>query len=419
MRHLLDIGYCATLLPHYYYHRIFTSKYGVDVAEKLGHILSLENSFDGKTLWVHAVSVGETLAARPLIKLFKEKHPDWRIVFSTTTATGREVAKKNFPDDTVIYFPLDISWVLKKVFNIVKPSLIILMELEIWPNFLEEAEEREIPVIVSNLRITERSERNFQKFGSWAKSILGKISCWCSQNSHYAEVIKRLGVDENKIHEVGSLKYDGLDFSEDKQTAAQLKKELGGGSIFLAGSTHAGEDEIVYEAFVRLRKKFGDEWKLCLVPRHPERCEEVVKLAPENMSVHRRSAGFAGEGTDIVIGDIMGELGGMYRAADVVFIGGTLLSSVGGHNMLEPAAFAKPILYGTHVFNFAEPSEVLINAGGAIMFEKNDADGLYSALERVVDFSEEAEKMGLAAKEAARSMQGATAKTIELIESFI
>ncbi|MHC4871074.1 MAG: 3-deoxy-D-manno-octulosonic acid transferase [Planctomycetota bacterium] len=416
---LLDTLYGATLLPHYLWHRLKTDKYGRGAPEKLGKLNITAKSPGQKRLWLHAVSVGETISAKPLIELFKAEFPDWDIKISTTTRTGREVAVKNFGIENVFYYPLDIRRIVNHTFDQISPDLIILMELEVWPHFLEIAEDRKVPVAVSNVRITDKSYRNFKKLGQTAARVLNKISLWASQSTEYSDILKDLGVAEKKIHTVGSLKYDGLDFSEKPERVKQLQGELGGGRIFLAGSTHEGEDEIVLQAFENLRNEFGKELKLVLVPRHPERCDSVIKLIPQKFKYFRRSEGRAPEETDIIIGDTMGELADMYRAAEIVFIAGSLSEKVGGHNMLEPAAFGKPVIYGPHTFNFKEPAARLEQAGGAVKLSDTAADSLKKAAADLLNNPDKAADIGSAAQKACSEMQGTGRKTIELLKNII
>lgn len=416
---ILDTLYCATLIPHYIWHRFKTDKYGTCAPEKLGRINFQPKQQGQKRLWLHAVSVGETIAAKPLVNLFKKRFPDWDIKISTTTQTGREVAIKNFGEENVFYFPLDIRSIVNRTFDIIKPDLIILMELEIWPHFLDIAEHRNIPVAVSNVRITEKSFRNFKRLGNLSKKVLNQISLWASQSENYSNILSELGVDENKINTVGSLKYDGLDFSEDKEKTEKLLSELGGGRIFLAGSTHEGEDEIILEAFKLVRDKCGNDIKLLLVPRHPERCDNIIKIIPQEFSCARRSEGTVKPDTDIIIGDTMGELAGMYRVAEVVFVAGSLSEKVGGHNMLEPATFAKPVVYGPYTFNFKEPDEILTSAAAVIKLPDTKPQTLADAIINLLEDKNKSTKMGIRAKEVCQKMQGATEKTIDLIVNLL
>ncbi len=417
MNWLLDAAYSATLLPHYAYHRFATGRYGPAAPEKLGRYDAAPPQDAGPTLWVHAVSVGEALAARSLVRGFLDRHPGWRVVVSTTTPTGRKVAGDHFGPERVVYYPLDLSWTVRRAFDRIRPHLVVLMELEVWPHFLEEAERRGVPVAVSNVRITGRSVAGFRRLGGFGRRMLGRVALWLAQNTAYADALRALGVPADRVEVVGSLKYDGLDFSDDPARADRLRTELGGGRLLVAGSTHAGEDEIVYAAFLRLREAAGPDVRLVLVPRHPERCDAVERLAPPGLRTARRSAGAAAPEVDVVIGDTMGELADLYRAADLAFVGGTLLPEVGGHNMLEPAAFARPVVYGPDVHNFTEPAATLEAAGGAVRLPDRDAATLADACARLLADPAAAAALGARAREAAQAMQGATARSLDLLDA--
>ncbi|MBN2711516.1 MAG: hypothetical protein JXR97_03655, partial [Planctomycetes bacterium] len=257
MSFIADALYCLTLIPHYLYHRYFTNKYGDSAPEKLGFIPD-QIKPGRKCMWLHAVSVGETLAARTLVRAFEEAHPDWDVRISTTTATGREVAMKNFGEERVFYYPLDCSWMVRRAFDIINPSLIVLMELEVWPNFLLEAQKRLVPVAVSNVRIMERSVRRFKKLRAIALPMLERVSLWLSQSDEYTGKLLDIGVSKDKIETVGSLKYDTVATEIDPDVRLEYRKLFGaweGETVFVAGSTHAGEDEIVLDAYKAAHEK--------------------------------------------------------------------------------------------------------------------------------------------------------------------
>ncbi|MFH0909950.1 MAG: 3-deoxy-D-manno-octulosonic acid transferase [Planctomycetota bacterium] len=418
MGRILDAGYALTLLPHYLYHRLGTGKYGPAAPEKLGRFPP--GSPPGEaTLWVHGVSVGEVLAARPLVRAFEERYPGRSFSVSTTTETGRAVAQKRFGPGRVFYFPLDFSWIVRRAFDRVRPSLVLLMELELWPHFLEEAARRAAPVVVANVRISARSARRFRRLGPLARRMLDRVALWTSQDETNAARLRSLGVEEERIRVVGSLKYDGLEFSEDPEETARLHAALGGGRILLAGSTHPGEEEILLAAFEKLRGRLGFALRLVLVPRHPERTDAIERLVPPGLKAHRRSRGPAPSGADLVLVDTIGELAGMYGAAEAVVVGGSLVPGVGGHNMLEPAALARPIVYGPSVFNFEEPAGRLERAQGAIRLPDSGPGTLASALEGLLRSPEAARAMGGRAREAARAMQGAAARTLDALGPFL
>ena len=410
----LEAAYSVTLYPHDVYHRTVTHKYGPDAKEKWAVLPERFRSKTRPRLWVHGVSVGETIAARSIVRAFKAQYPGWDVVFTTTTATGREVAQKQYGAENVFYFPLDFTSSVRRALDTIRPDAIILMELEVWPHFLQETRRREIPVMVANVRITERSMRRFRLLKPLARRMLRQVTCWCSQSEAYSNCLRELGVEDARIHTVGSVKYDGLDLSEKPDETVRLRGELGGaGRLFVAGSTHAGEEETILALFAEIRAAHPDV-RLVLVPRHPERCAAVEALIPAAYRVHRRSAGAAPAGTDIILGDTMGELANLYRAADIVFVGGSF-NDTGGHNMLEPAAFAKPILYGPCVFNFLEPAEALEREQAALRLPEPAAEPFI----RLLSNPAEATAMGARAKAVVASMQGATARTMDILKPIL
>jgi 3-deoxy-D-manno-octulosonic-acid transferase len=412
---LADALYGFTLLPHYAWHRFFTGKYGAAVPEKLGAIPVRSGA--EKCLWLHAVSVGETLAARPLVKAFEKAYPDWNIVITTTTATGREVACKNFGAERVLYFPLDFSLTVKKFFDCLRPTLVVLMELEVWPNFLAEAKRRGVPVAVANVRITDRSLKRFRFFGSPARNMLNQVSLWLSQSEDYAAKVKSLGVPEEKVHVVGSLKYEMIPTDPDPALVQEWRRLFGvreNDRLLVAGSTHPSEEKVVLEAFAKLLKSGFENLKLVLAPRHPDRLEEVFSLAKTFGEVARRSG--LSEATPasapLILLDTMGELGQVYAAADAVFVGGTLIDH-GGQNMLEPCGLGKPTVIGNSYYNFSEAVDILKNADG-IRFIAT-AEELPEALGEIFSNAAGAKKMGVRARESLLKMKGATDKTLRLI----
>lgn len=422
---LADLLYIFTLLPHYAYHRLGTNKYGEAAPEKLGHLPFSRTEESGTPcLWLHAVSVGETLAARTLICGFMTTHPDWELVISTTTATGREVAQKNFPEARVIYFPLDCSWLVRRTFSRVQPTLIILMELEIWPNFMAAATARKIPVVVANVRLTERSTRRFRKFRRLVRPMLERVTRWLCQSEEYATRLRQIGINEKQIELVGSVKYDNIPTEIDPSVRKNTRALLGANdniAVWVVGSTHPGEDEIILQAYHELRISGHEALKLILVPRHPERAETIVKLARNAYSkdeVVFLSEVKAGNKSPakIVVGDTVGDLAGLYAAADAVFIGGSLLNH-GGQNMMEPCGLGRATLIGTSSHNFAEAMQVLRNCNG--IREVADGAALAGALRELLGDSEAAQAMGARARAALLAKRGATARTLVAIERVL
>ncbi len=410
---LADLLFSGTLLPHLLYHRLFTGKYGPQAYEKLGYVRARPG--DRPCLWTHAVSVGEAIAARPLLEAFGHAHPGWDVRVTTTTATGRKVASERFGADRVSYYPLDLSWMVRRAFDRLRPDLVVLMELEVWPNFLAHAEQRGVPVVVANARITERSTRRFRRWRRISQPMLTRVTEWLAQSETYAERLRSIGVPPGRIHVVGSIKYDAVPTELDPSIREQYRRLLGadeGTRVLIGGSTHPSEEEVLLEAFACLEQEGLRPLKLVLVPRHPERLDAVDQLAARRGRTVRRSAITPQGSTDapIVLVDTLGELGKLYAAADAVFVGGTLIPH-GGQNMMEPCGLGRPTVIGPSTHNFDEPVAVLRAAKGLRQIQ--GPRELLPALRELFTQPEQAAALGANAREALIAEQGATERTLD------
>ncbi|MGE0707768.1 MAG: 3-deoxy-D-manno-octulosonic acid transferase [Planctomycetota bacterium] len=374
-------------------------------------------------IWIHGVSVGEIRAARTLVEAIERELPDFEIVLSTTTGTGQEVARATYPGKRVIYFPLDFSWSVGRVFRAVRPDVVILVELEIWPNFLQEAHRRRIPVALVNGRISARSYNGYRLVRGWLFDPIGKIGRFFVQTERYAERFRRLGIPASQIHVTGSVKYDMLVAPEPVDPAA-VRADLGVATddlVLMGGSTHPSEEAALLEVYRELRHDFP-RLRLVLVPRHTERTGEVEALARPFGPVVRRTTRQASGARepmptgDVLLVDTVGELGRLYSAADLVFVGGSLIPH-GGQNMLEPVLYGKPTLFGPHWDNFREPVERLLAARGAR--EVADRAELLGAARELLHDPAEAAAMGARGREAMIGAQGATARTMEILTRAI
>jgi 3-deoxy-D-manno-octulosonic-acid transferase len=369
--------------------------------------------------WIHAVSVGEAAAAVPLVEGIQRRWPHLSVVLSTVTATGARVVQSELgPVATHRYFPLDLPGPVRRALDAVRPRFFIGLETELWPNFLRALAARGVPAMIANGRISDRSFRRYRLVRPFVARMLGGVSVFAMQSSEDARRIIELGAPPARVIVTGNLK---ADFRVDRAgDAGDWQEWLGKGRgcpLWIAGSTHRGEDELVLEAFARARARFAD-LALLLAPRHPERAEEVERLVrSRGLSVTRRSALVRGADVgSVILLDTVGELAGLYRWADVVFVGGSLVPS-GGHNMLEPAQRRKPVLFGPHTENFREGAEMLLRAGGAGVVR--DADDLAREVERLLDEPERARRMGEAAFAAVTERQGALDETLALVERYL
>lgn len=366
-------------------------------------------------IWVHAVSLGETIAALPLIKALQERYPNQPLTVTTTTPTGSQRVRAALGDSVChVYAPYDLPDCLSRFLDRVRPRLLIVMETELWPNTLRACAARGIPTLLANARLSARSARGYARFPALTGPMLDCLSLVAAQHGDDAGRFVGLGMPETRVRVTGSIKFD-LSVAEDLPARAQaLRATWGSGRpVVIAASTHRGEDEQVLAAFATIRSRQPDAL-LLLVPRHPERFDEVAALIRgQGLSCVRRSEGGAcGPATAVFLGDTMGELMLFYAAADVAFVGGSLVG-VGGHNLLEPAALGVPALTGPHYFNFADITRSLIAAGG--VREVADADALAEAVLAWLGNAEARQAAGASARAVVAQNRGALARLLALI----
>ena len=371
-----------------------------------------------QVLWVHAVSVGEVFAARPLIEKLERQLEGWKIVVSTVTPTGQALAKKLFPQFPVIYFPFDLSGSTKRTLEAIRPSMILLMETEIWPNLILSAWESRIPVGIVNGRLSPRSYKRYCSLRSLFRGILNKISFFLVQFQWDSDRLQEIGVDASKILITGNMKFD-VSVGADQDTAAGLKSRFltsGKEKIIIAGSTHNGEESILIEVFRKLRFEFPD-LKLLIAPRHVQRAGKITRLVERShFRCQLASQGLSQPVRDILILDAMGELKKWYAAADLVFMGGSLVKH-GGQNPIEAALFGKPILFGPHVFNFQMIYEAMLKEKAGIQVY-NDKE-LYEFLRKMLLEPSFAKEMGAKALQLIEKFQGATQRNADFVRHFL
>lgn len=377
--------------------------------------------FKGKVIWVHAVSVGETLAAVPLIKALQVDYPAALVVVTTTTPTGSEQVRKVFGDSVYhVYAPYDLPDVLTRFFARIRPAILIIMETELWPNLIYKCKKLGVPVAVVNARLSAKSAAGYRKIASLSKPMLRDISLVAAQSPADGERFVDLGLDREKLVVTGNIKFD-LQLDEAlREQAASLKADWrgpGGRLIWLAASTHGGEDEQILSAFSQVLRVVPDTL-LVLVPRHPERFNNVARQCVDSgFTVTRRSqAGGIDQDVQILLGDTMGELLLFCGASDMVFVGGSLVP-VGGHNLIEPAAWGVPVLTGPHLFNFAEVASKLTEAGG-LKLCKNDTE-LATAIIDLLQNAGARQRLADAARSVADANRGALLKLSDGLRSLL
>ena len=370
-------------------------------------------------VWVHAVSVGEVQAAAPIVKALRSLYPDETIVVTSTTSTGAGRISKAFGGGVVHrYFPFDLPGSVARFLNRAAPRVAIIMETEIWPNLLEECRRRGIPVILANVRLSERSAAGYRRFRGLFAPVLRAVAAIAVQSGEDARRIATIGAPPDIIDVTGSTKFDIPMLASLREEAAALRRNWGSSrGIWIAASTHDGEESLVLDAFEQVLDALPGSL-LVLVPRHPERFREVAAYVRRRGfdPVMRSQRPVDCSGVQVFIGDTMGELPLFYAAADVAFVGGTLVER-GGHNVLEPAALGLPVLLGPHVFNFAEISRRLIEAGGARTI--GDAASLGRV---VVDYLRDADlrhTTGTKGRAFVESNRGAGDRVVALISPYL
>lgn len=359
-------------------------------------------------IWVHAVSVGETLAAVPLLRQLLQHYPSHDLVVTTTTPTGSERVRAVFGEQVLhVYGPYDLPSCVGRFLTRVRPRLAIIMETELWPNTLLACRARGIPVLVANARLSERSARGYARVAGMTRAMLGAVSCIAAQTEADAARFVALGAAPERLAVTGNIKFDlSIDAAQRERARIWHERWRAGGQrpVLLAASTHPGEDELLLEALALLLVQIPD-LLLVLVPRHPERFAPVRQLAERRFNVQLHSAAEpVAATTAVLVGDTMGEMAALLGASDLVFMGGTWVER-GGHNLIEPAAWGRPQLCGPSLFNFAEVSRLLLEAGG-LRVVQNPADLAQAAVELLRN-PEAAERMGAAGRRIADANRGA------------
>jgi 3-deoxy-D-manno-octulosonic-acid transferase len=382
-----------------------------------------------KTVLIHAVSVGEINATKALVEQLSAARPGLRFVVTVTTQTGYERGQQLYGNDprvALARYPLDFSKAIDRLLDAYQPALIILMELEVWPNFVKRATQRGVKIMLANGRITEPSFRGYRRLPFVSRPMFRRLSAVCAQDDIYADRFAMLGVPDDRLHVLGTMKFDNAAVADFIPGASALANEVGLRPgiepIWVCGSTGPGEEEIVLRVYRNLLKRFP-RLRCVIVPRKPERFDEVARLIESARFVCVRRSAPALERLDanpaippVVLGDTMGELRTFYSIADVVFVGRSLVDlgpSQWGSDMIEPAALGKPVIVGPHTGNFSEAMRAFHRADAIL--EADDAESLEQSVRVLLHTPLEASAMGHRAREVVRAEQGATARHIALI----
>lgn len=431
MAWLLNLAYLTVAClaaPWLLYRRLVLKKRLGDWRQKFLGALPVRRP-DRPCLWLHAVSVGEVVQLGPVLEQLRARLPGYEFWITTTTTTGHDVAQKLYPQHRISFFPMDFSWSVRRSLERVQPSAIVLVELELWPNFIAAARQRGIPVLLINGRVSDRSYRSYQWIRPLLRRVLPRLQAIAVQNQTYGSRLLNLGAHAEQITVTGSIKFDRVETARDNPRTLEIGRSFGlqpGDTLLIAGSTQAPEEELALEAYGRLRSEFP-QLRLMLVPRHKERFEEVAALvlrsggrllrrtdvsSSASLSVTQSVTSAPSGEPPVLLLDTLGELSATWGLADVAFVGGSL-SRRGGQNMIEPAGYGAAVLFGPHTHNFKDVVALLLDAGAAEVIPS--ADEFIVRIRAVLKEPERARAMGRRAQELVTAQHGATRLTVELI----
>ncbi|HEX8141562.1 MAG TPA: 3-deoxy-D-manno-octulosonic acid transferase [Pyrinomonadaceae bacterium] len=426
---LLTLGLVA-LLPRFLYDALRHGKYIEGLRERLGQLRALDSE-RRPVIWLHCVSVGETQAARPLAAALRKEFSSHRLVVSTITRTGQRMAREVFGKDAaaIFYFPFDWAWSVRRALCAIKPSAVLIMETELWPNFLRECRRRAIPVALVNGRLSDGSFRRYKLVRRFIARILGCLDLALMQSEADAGRIRMLGLSAERVMVSGNVKFDaGVRTSEE-----ELSRELAarfhfgeGRALIVAASTHAPEERIIIEAFKRQRAADGaSAARLLIAPRHPERFAEAAALLDSSGLRWTRRSSMPSErdaSCDVILLDTIGELRAVYPLASLVFVGGSI-ARTGGHNVLEPAAVGACVLSGAHTFNFTAIMNAFLEADALLQLpdlsEEEAIGELSLVLGELLADDERRRAMGQRALTVVERNRGATERTVQLLKPLL
>jgi 3-deoxy-D-manno-octulosonic-acid transferase len=373
----------------------------------------------GPTIWIHAVSVGEVQAAQPLVAQLRKRHPGYKLLLTTVTPTGAARARLLFGDQIELrYVPLDLPGAVRRFFDRVQPRLAMILETELWPNLYAECGRRGIPLVLASARVSPRSVGKYRRLVPLFRKTLSHGILIAAQSETDAERFKSIGATPERTHVTGNIKFDFQPPAGIEELGLRWReKNAPGRPIWVAGSTHEGEEAIVLDAHRRVLERFPDTL-LVLVPRHPQRFDSVRDLLAKrhDRAANRSSRATISPGTSVLLGDTMGELMMFYAASDVAFVAGSLVP-IGGHNLLEPASVGRPVLTGPHNFNSEEIVQLLMDAGAAFIVK--DTEQLADAIAGLLETAELRTVMGAAGKAVLDANRGALDRLLTLVDPLL
>ena len=409
------------VLPWIVWRAIRQGKYRCGWVEKLWGCVSAPPKQLGRDrVWIHAVSVGEVLQLGTIVTGLRVARPDWEIVISTTTQTGHAVAREKFPTLPVFFFPFDFSWAVSRALQRIQPDMMVFVELELWPNFLNTCFTRQIPTALINGRLSERSFRGYQRIRCLLQPVWRQLTIVAAQTAEYRDRFLVLGIPLERLHVTGSIKFDGVQSDRQHPRTQQLRAlfQLQTGEItWIAGSTQAPEEEYCLKTYQELRREFP-KLRLILAPRHPQRFDEVAaRICACGLPLIRRSKGGTVEGAiadqpAVGLLDTLGELATCWGLAEIAFVGGSLTRR-GGQNLIEPAAYGAAVLTGPNTWNFRAVVELLQQANALKVV--HDPEELTAAVSHWLTDSAARIAAGTRASAAVLTQQGATQRTIDIL----
>jgi 3-deoxy-D-manno-octulosonic-acid transferase len=423
---VLTLAAFVIVSPYFLYQAIRYKKYVGSVRERLGY-LPISFNLDGEeSIWIHAVSVGEALTARALAADLKRRYPRLRLYLSTTTMAGQQVAKASLRHlvDGVFYFPFDWMFTIRRTLNLVRPRLFVMMETEIWPNLLHACRKRGVKTAVINGRISARSYPRYKLIRPFFRRVLADVDRFCMQSEESAHRLKDLGADPGRVTVTGSLKFDSLELpaptahGKPRERVLRFFRLSAHRTVLVAGSTMRGEETAVLHAFAKIKATQTHAIAI-IAPRQPERFGEVERLSREAgfVTIRRSELPIDAEPrADVVVLDTIGELAQLYQLATAVFVGGSL-ADYGGHNILEPAIFGKPIVFGPHMQNFREIAETFVANDAAIQVQTERE--LDAAILSLVRDPVHRARLGAAARALVEANRGAKDKTLAVLRELL
>jgi 3-deoxy-D-manno-octulosonic-acid transferase len=421
---LLTLGF-VLLLPRFVIDAFRSGKYVTGLGQRLGKLPQLRLN-NHSIIWLHCVSVGEARAAQSLVRALLDRFPTTRLVVSTTTVTGQKVAHEIFGEQAaaVFYFPIDWAWTVRRALRAIRPSVVLIMETELWPRLFSECRRKQIPVALVNGRISNKSFQRYRWIRSFIGRVLNDLTLAIMQSPEDAKRIRDLGVDAEKLRVSGNLKFDSANVALDQDLTSKLRERfnLNGSALIVAASTHEPEEKVILAAFKRTRESHPDG-RLLIAPRHPERFQEAAELLEKSgLTWSRRSQPESERDrkSDVVLLDTIGELGAIYSLADLVFVGGSIIPH-GGHNVLEPAAQGVCTITGPYTQNFAWITNAMLSEEALVQLPESAdfAAELSSVINQLLSDEKRRREIGARAKSVCQRNQGATEKTIEMISQLI